>query len=126
MCPPRRPWRTPVLAEGGRVEEHTDSTLEVAERFRVEDLPGSDHVHRARRRPVPQRREMVNVTALVGYLLGTPYHRKRGRVRIGPVLVDGHSAAVPDQAGGSGGLIWHQAKDSPTLPEDHSNIVACM
>ena len=82
-----------------------------------------------RRRSRTQHRPRVGTTTPEsrecggpGYVpVRPPDHRQWGRVRIGPVLVDGHSAVVPDQPGRRG----HATKDSPSLTEDRSNIFSC-
>jgi hypothetical protein len=57
----------------------------------------------------------VNVTThFYEVVAEVPVHRHGRYVRIGPVLVDGHAAAVADYPG----CPRHVTKDSPTFDED--------
>jgi hypothetical protein len=114
--PPRRPRRSPVLAQRGGVEEQRNTGVAVLQPLGVEHLTRGRHVDQPGRGKVPKRRKVVDVATAFDEILGAgPHHRHGRRVRIAPVLIDRYPRALPNHPSGS----RHTAKNSPTFAEDH-------
>jgi hypothetical protein len=92
---PRRPRRSSVSIECGRIEEQADPVVPVGDLCRVDGGTRRDHIDAARSVCVPQDREVVDVLAVFQTAAASD-DRYRGSVRICSVLINRQAVAVPD------------------------------
>ncbi len=105
---PRRPRGSRVLTEGNRIEEHRDPVAGRNDPVGVKHLAWGCHVHQTGCGDIPERREIVDVRTTFGKLV-VANDRDGGRIRVGPVPVDGHAFLVAAEPGS----LRHITKDNP-------------